>query len=288
MLDQSLKGVSLLPFEMGYLPKEFEEKAVSENNETSENKIRGLTELREMVELDISMAGIEMDDAFLIVFLRYSNYDVTEAFSRLKNLIKLKTDNEDIFSGQLFDVIVKTATDKIMIFLPYRCLDGSGILYVNIDNWIPEDFPILEVKRMAAIVLLQGIREPMNQVNGFKVIIDAKSNPWRHLRYCTFQNLYLMYFGTQCCFPGRFHSYHVVNMSFTGKFCLQMMKTVLPEEMKRKIHIHSSREELLEHFPAEVVPQEYGGQLESFDMTGWLKRAMESEKLENLCGKFPD
>ncbi|PRD20816.1 UNVERIFIED_CONTAM: hypothetical protein NCL1_53571 [Trichonephila clavipes] len=77
-------------------------------------------------------------------------------------------------------------------------------------------------------------------------------------------------------------------MSFTGKFCLQMMKTVLPEEMKRKIHIHSSRAELLEHFPAEVVPQEYGGQLESFDMTGWLKRAMESEKLENLCGKFPD
>ncbi|GFQ93125.1 hypothetical protein TNCT_513911, partial [Trichonephila clavata] len=46
-----------------------------------------------------------------------------------------------------------------------------------------------------------------------------------------------------------------------------------------QIHIHSSREELLEQFPAEVVPQEYGGQLDSFDMTGWLKKAMEPEKL---------
>ncbi|GFS72551.1 alpha-tocopherol transfer protein-like [Nephila pilipes] len=292
MLDRSLEDIQqlnqFLPFEMGYLPKEFQDKAVVEINETDENKMRGLTELREMVQLENNLTGIHIDDEFLMVFLRYAKYDITEAFSRLKNLMKLKRDNENLFSGQLYDVIVKTATDKIMIYLPYRCPDGCGILYINLDNWIPEEFSDIEVKRMAPIILLQGIREPMNQVNGFKVIIDAKSNPFRHLRYCSFQNLYLIYFGTQCCFPGRFHSYHVVNMSFTAKFCLQMMKHVLPEELKRKIHIHSSKEELLEHFPSEVIPQEYGGQLENFDMTGWLKRVMEPEKLEKMCGTFQD
>lgn len=292
MYDQRLEDVShtnqLLPFEMGYLPKEFEEKAISEFNETSENKIRGLKEIRERVEHDISMTGIEFDDEFLIIFLRYAKYDVTEAFSRLKNVIKLKKDHEPMFSGQRFDVIMKTVTDKIMIYLPYRCPDGCGIIYINLDNWVPEEFLLLEVKRMAVIIFLQGIREPMNQVNGFKIIIDAKSNPLRHLRHCTFPNLYLMYFGTQCCFPGRIHSYHVVNMSFTAKFCLQMMKTFFSEELKRKIHIHSSSEELLEYFPAEVIPKEYGGQLESFDMSGWLKRVMEPEKLEGMCGKFSD
>ncbi|GFT26785.1 alpha-tocopherol transfer protein-like [Trichonephila clavipes] len=239
MYDSSQDPVSqtnqLLPFEMGYLPKEFQEKAVSEINETLENKIRGLEELREMVKLDESLTGIELDEEFLVVFLRYAKYDIKEAFSRLKNLMKLKTDHMYMFSGQLFDIIVKTATDKILTYLPHRCPDGCGIIYLNLDNWIPEDFPTVEVKRMAPIVLLQGVREPMNQVNGFKVIIDAKSNPWRHLRHCTFENLYLMYHGSQCCFPGRFHSYHVVNMAFTGKFCYQMMKPFLPEELRRKI-----------------------------------------------------
>ncbi|GFQ68249.1 clavesin-2 [Trichonephila clavata] len=292
MSDPSQEHISRtyqpLPFEMGYLPKEFEEKAVSVNNETSENKTRGLEELREMVKLDESMDRIEMDDEFFLVFLRYARYDTKEAFARLKNVIQMKIDNALMFSGQRFDVIKKTTTDNIVTYLPYRCPDGCGILYLNLDNWIPEDFPVIEVKRMAPILLLQALHEPMNQVNGFKVIIDAKSNPWRHLRHCTFQNLYLMYYGSQCCFPGRFHSYHVVNMAFTGKFCYQMMKPFLPEEIRRKVYIHSSTEGLLEHFPVEVLPREYGGQVKDIDMTGWLKRVMEPEKLERMCGKFPD
>ncbi|GBN18426.1 hypothetical protein AVEN_82143-1, partial [Araneus ventricosus] len=90
-----------------------------------------------------------------------------------------------------------------------------------------------------------------------------------------------------CCIPGKFLSYHIVNMSFTGRFCLQLMKTVFPEELKRKIHIHASPEELLDHFPAEIIPEEYGGQLGRHDMTGWLKKVMEPEELEKLGGKFP-
>ncbi|GFS72547.1 alpha-tocopherol transfer protein-like [Nephila pilipes] len=54
MLDRCLEDIpqlnQFLPFEMGYLPKEFQDKAAFEINETDENKMRGLTELREMVQ----------------------------------------------------------------------------------------------------------------------------------------------------------------------------------------------------------------------------------------------
>ncbi|GFQ81931.1 alpha-tocopherol transfer protein-like [Trichonephila clavata] len=158
-------------------------------------------------------------------------------------------------------------------------------LYSSLDNWIPEEFPVIEVKRMAAIVTLQSIRDPMTQVNGFKAILNCKSNPIRHLRHCTPQNLYLLYHGCQNCLPARIHSYHLVNPSITSKICIEIMKHFFTEELKRKIHIHSSPEELLNFFPADILPTEYGGKLEDFDLTDWLKEVMQPEMLANLCGR---
>lgn len=62
---------------------------------------------------------------------------------------------------------------------------------------MPEEFPPEEVKRMVVISILQSLRDPMTQVNGFKVIFDVQSNPIRHLKHATPSNLYLMYYGTQ-------------------------------------------------------------------------------------------
>ncbi|GFY45308.1 alpha-tocopherol transfer protein-like [Trichonephila inaurata madagascariensis] len=118
-------------------------------------------------------------------------------------------------------------------------------LYSNSDNWIPEEFPVIEVKTFQDT---QPLRDPMTQVNGFKAILNCKSNPIRHLRHCTPQNLYLLYHGCQ-------------------------------------IHIHRSPEELLNFFPADILPTEYGGKLEDFDLTDWLKEVMQPEMLANLCGR---
>ncbi|KAF8778041.1 Clavesin-2 like protein [Argiope bruennichi] len=276
----------LFPFEMGYLPEEFQEKAIVQLNETARNKEQSLREMKDMIELDKTLLGVEIDDDLIVQFLRSEKYDVQEAFTRLKNLINFKRDNMEMFTGQRYETISKSIIDNITTYLPFRCRDGCAIIHVNVDNWIPDEFPVLEVKRMAPILLLQALREPMTQVNGFKAIINAKSNPLRHLRYCSFQNLYLMYYGSQFCLPGKFHSYHVVNMSFTGRFCLQLMRTILPEELKKKIHIHATPEQLLDHFPAEIIPEIYGGQLGRYDLTGWLKKVMEPEELEKLGGKF--
>ncbi|CAL1268602.1 unnamed protein product [Larinioides sclopetarius] len=232
------------------------------------------------------MLEVEIGDDLIVQFLRCEKYNIQEAFSRLKNLIQLKRDHMEMFTGQKYEIISKTCIYNIATFLPYRCPDGCAIFHVCLDNWFPDEFSVVELKRVGAIMLLQVFQDLMTQVNGLKAIINAKSNPLRHLKYCSFQNLYLMYHGSQLCIPGKFHSYHVVNMSFTARFCLQLMKTILPEELKRKIHIHDSTEELLDHFPVEIIPEEYGGQLDRYDITGWLKKVMDPEELEKLGGKF--
>ncbi|GBM38011.1 hypothetical protein AVEN_159765-1, partial [Araneus ventricosus] len=78
------------------------------------------------------MLGVEIGDDLIVQFLRCEKYDVQEAFSRLKNLIQLKRDHMEIFTGQKYEIIAKTCIDNIATFLPFRCPDGCAIFHVCI------------------------------------------------------------------------------------------------------------------------------------------------------------
>ncbi|GFU19492.1 alpha-tocopherol transfer protein-like, partial [Nephila pilipes] len=186
-----------LPFQMGYLPERFEEKVSIVTKETPRNRLKGLQMMKELMKNDKTFDDTEFDDDFLRLFLRCEEYSIKASFGRLKNIMNLKRDHQYMFTNQLYENIEITFTKNIVTFLPYRCQDGCVVAHINLDNWVPEEFPVIEVKRMAVILLLQSLRDPMTQVNGFKAIINAKSNPIRHLRHCTPQNLYLLYHGCQ-------------------------------------------------------------------------------------------
>ncbi|GIY14698.1 alpha-tocopherol transfer protein-like [Caerostris darwini] len=286
MLVKKIEGLSdeteVLPFEVGHLPERFQQEVLNKTNETPERKLKGLQKLKQLIKSENIFDDTEFDEDFLVLFLRSEDYDVLSALQRLKNAVALKKSYVEMFSDQVYENIAITFTKNITTFLPYRCPDGCAVMYINLDNWIPEEFPVAEVKRMAPILLLQALRDPMTQVNGFKVIIDAKSNPLRH---CSFQNIYLMYHGSQYCLPGKFHSYHLVNQSATSRFCIALMKPFFSEELKNKIHIHSSPEELLDFFPSYMIPTRYGGKLGDYDLTPWLRKAMKPEVLSNLLGR---
>ncbi|GFY69695.1 alpha-tocopherol transfer protein-like [Trichonephila inaurata madagascariensis] len=239
MLEKNSEDVStekdILPFRMGYLPERFQEKLPIITKETPENKITGLQMLKELIKNDKDFDDIEFDDDFLRLFLRCEEYNIKFSFGRLKNVLNLKKDHPYMFENQLYENTSISFTKNIVTLLPYRCPDGCAIFHINLDNWIPEEFPVIEVKRMAPIVTLQPLRDPMTQVNGFKAILNCKSNPIRHLRHCTPQNLYLLYHGCQNCLPARIHSYHIVNPSITSRVCIEIMKHFFTEELKRKV-----------------------------------------------------
>ncbi|GBN27731.1 Alpha-tocopherol transfer protein-like [Araneus ventricosus] len=289
MLDKNPKAMStgkeVLPFSMGYLPESFQQKSFNELNDTPQNRIEGLQEIKKLMKAEEIFGDMEFDDEYLVMFLRCQSYDVKAAFERLKNMLSLKKSHMFMFTHQKYENIEICFIKNIVRFLPYRCPDGCAAMLINVDNWKPEEFPVVEVKRMAPILLFHALRDPMTQVNGFKAIIDAKSNPLKHLKHCTFQNLYLMYHGSQNCVPGIFHEYHLVNPSVLSRFCLSMWMPFLSEELKKKIHIHSSPKGLLDFFPPHMIPTCYGGELGDYDMTPWLREAMQPEMLETICGK---
>ncbi|KAF8778722.1 alpha-tocopherol transfer protein-like [Argiope bruennichi] len=277
-------GEEILPFEIDTIPEYFLKKAEAELGESTEKKMQGLREIRELAQNDKHTRNYEFDDDFLIQYLRARKYNATRAFTQLKALVQLKKKNPQIFTDFNFEKTSKTINDKTITLLPWRCQDGCAILLIQLDNWYPETFPVEEVKRACAVWLMQSLREPMTQINGFKAILDVKSNPFRHLRHCTPNNIWLIYHGSQECVPGRYKEVHIVNTSATFKAAWFIIKSFMSDKLKKRIIFHNNSKTLINYFPKEILPTQYGGELEKYDMTSWLRKAMAPEKLALIGG----
>ncbi|GIY21467.1 hypothetical protein CDAR_184561 [Caerostris darwini] len=235
--------------------------------------------------------NIEFDDDFLLHYLRVRKYNVARAFTQLKALVALKKKHPLMFTNFSYDKTVKAAYDKDISVLPWRCQDGCAVLLVELDNWNPEELPVEEIKRASILYLAGSLRNLMIQINGFKVIYDLKSNPLRHVKYCTPKNLYLLYHGTQR--RARL-SWTREQVSWTRQRWAPVLITddfrfTLESNSGRgdgiRMIFHKTPKTLLNYFPKAVLPKQYGGDLQNYDMSSWLKKAMAPEKLAALGGR---
>ncbi|KAG8193132.1 hypothetical protein JTE90_004955 [Oedothorax gibbosus] len=279
------KGVEILPLEMGYLPEFFQKKAELELDETPEKIIEYTNQIREMIKQDNKLMDYDFDDDWIVQYLRCRKFNVEKTFQRLKIAKSWINKYPEAYTNYSFDETIRTISDRICTVLPWRCHEGCAIVLIELDNWRPNLFPVDAMKRMFVLLVLQALKaEPMTQVNGFKVIIDVKCSSIRYLRHCTPQNMYMLYSGIFEVSPGRFKAIHVVNDSLTFKTAWLIIKQFMSSKVKERVHFHSSKKTLLDLFPKDVLPVSFGGDLENYDQTAWLKNRMTPEALASLGG----
>lgn len=68
---------------------------------------------------------IEFHDDFLRQFLRQSKYNVPKSYKRLKDFIKFRRENENVFKN--VENITKSIDYQFCTPLPWRCEDGCTI-----------------------------------------------------------------------------------------------------------------------------------------------------------------
>ncbi|GIX85466.1 hypothetical protein CEXT_540021 [Caerostris extrusa] len=265
-------GEEILPFEIETVPEYFRKKAEVELLDTPDRRAQGLLEIEELLKNDEHTKDIEFDDDILLQYLRVRKYNVARAFTQLKALVALKKKHPLMFTNFSYDKTVKAAYDKVISVLPWRCQDGCAILLIEFDNWNPEELPVEEIKRASILYLAGSLRYNMTQINGFKAIYDLKSNPLRHVKYCTPENLYLLYHATQECVAARYKEIHFVNLSVTFRAIWFVMKHFLSDKLKQRMIFHKTPKTLLNYFPKVVLPKQYGGDLQNYDMSSWLKK----------------
>ncbi|GBN59081.1 hypothetical protein AVEN_68993-1 [Araneus ventricosus] len=121
----TLEGKEIFPLEIGYLPQFAVKKCEEELNETPEGKMRGIQELRSLLQRNLKSKGIDFYDDFLVAYLRRSKYRVKDAQQQILNLIHFH-ETENIFGG-VPDEYLDVPSSKNLTLLPMRCQDACAL-----------------------------------------------------------------------------------------------------------------------------------------------------------------
>ncbi|XP_055943720.1 clavesin-2-like isoform X2 [Argiope bruennichi] len=279
-----LQEKELLPFEIDYLPEFAAKKCQEELNETPERKIKGIQELRALLQRNPKTSALEFHDDFLVAYLRRNKYRTKDALQQILKSQQLVEAESDLFRGVPEEYLDSPAF-KNFYPLPVRCQDGCGLIYFGIGKWDPTELPLKQLKQMIVMFLAQALRDPMNQINGFKVLYDLEGLSTRHIKYITPQNMLLLYNGAVNTAPARYKAVHVINQSPLVKFFWSFVRPILTEKIKSRVHFHKNKEELLDYFPRCVLPVDFGGNVRENETINWIRRANKDQEKFTLCGQ---
>ncbi|CAL1278026.1 unnamed protein product [Larinioides sclopetarius] len=154
-----------------------------------------------------------------------------------------------------------------------------------LSKWDPSELPIERLKQTIVMVVCQALRDPMTQINGFKVIYDLDGLSYKHWKYFTPHNLFLFYNGIVNCSPARYKEVYIINENILLKLIWRVIKPVMSEKIKSRIRFLSNPEELLDYFPRCIMSSEYGGDILEADIKDWIKRANKEQQKFTLRGQ---
>ncbi|CAL1275441.1 unnamed protein product [Larinioides sclopetarius] len=270
--DTISESEELLPFHVKSIPKSVAKKCEEELNETPDKKTKALQDLRSMLQRNRETTGIRFHDDFLSQFLRRNKYRMTDTYQNVQNFVIINRKESFLFKS-VPDQYLHLPSSKVLVLLPKRCPDGCTIVKSQIGKWNPREIPFEHFQSLLAVMFVQLLRDPMTQINGFKIIHDFKDTSIHLLKFCSPRNLQLLYHGAINCAPARYKQIHFVNDSIVLKTLWAILKPFLSEKIRNRVVFHSSPEGLLDYFPRSVLPTEYGGTLRESDTEDFLKTA---------------
>ncbi|GIY21457.1 retinaldehyde-binding protein 1 [Caerostris darwini] len=274
----------VLPFEIDYLPEFARRKLEVELKETPENREKALAELKKLTSADKATSDYNFEEDLLIQYLRHSKYDVSRAINHIRNYVILRKKNLRLFQSIPDEYFQSKVSTQFVMPLPKRSPDGCTIVLTRTGMWDPREMAYNDLVRLSMMTFLQFLRDPMTQVNGFKVIHDFQGTSLQHYRYCTPYNLHFLFYATVDCIPARYAEIHFINESFVLRAVWALTKNFLSEKIRNRVYFHKNVEELHQFFPRSVLPVEYGGELQDIN-TNWSRRANKEHETNDMEGQ---
>lgn len=223
-----------------------------------------LQSFRELV-LNDKQLYCPTDDIFLLSFLRGRKFDRERAHKLLKNYYSARKHYTETFTN-FNPYSVKKCTDtKIMGFLKHTDQNGRAIGIGRASHWDSSKFHVKEILRAMLVHLDLLLVNPLTQINGFCLILDAKKLSWRHIIQLTPTTAYLIVSTIFGSYPLRYKAIHVVNIGTLVQAFLAAFLPFLPYKLKKRIHMHQDFESLHKFIYPKYLPEDYGGELPPFD-----------------------
>ncbi|GFU58724.1 alpha-tocopherol transfer protein [Nephila pilipes] len=273
--EEMTKAKGFLPFHLDHIPSKILQKAKEELNETDENRIAALEQLRQYIK-DENKLKCPMEEEYLIQFLRARKFDAKRAFSLLQNKFQVKKSYSELYDSIDVDALKKLYARGPGYCFPFRDPDGCVVVALVLAKWNPDEAHISTGLTALTALLLDLVDDPATQICGVRILVDVKGFCVRQMRQLTPRYIHLLSRALRNCLPVRFKGIHIYNENVIFQYIWSVLKLVLTEKIRNRVHFHGNNQKNLhKSIPKDILSADYGGDNTDFNGGEWCLNEME-------------
>lgn len=243
------------------LPTELAKIARDELNENPKTICGDLQLLKEWISKQPHLKA-RTDDQWLIALLRGCKYSVERVKKKLDLYYTLRTTAPDL------TLRIKPTDPKFIDFFRLgTCLIlpkpkdklFPRVILIRAGAYNPATHNVADVMCMLYyLVQILVVEDDVATVLGTKIVVDYEGVTMNHFSQAP-PLLRKMVAVAQDSMPLRLKGSHHMNLPSGIEKIFTLVSTFLNEKAKQRLKIHKNQDELTEHIPKEILPEEYGG-----------------------------
>lgn len=255
-------------------------------SDTAENALdsvatKSFTELKELLQGEPGIEAL-IDDAYLLLFLRFSKYDVTAALDIVKKYCALRTSAPYLFEGLTEPEKLRELTQDLITVLPRKNLHGGPVVLFKPGKWQPSRVTYKQMAQAQVLCLYHASRDPAAQTACVSLVSDFEGWSFTNMRYVELgvTRDYLYY--AQNCLPAPVNETHIIRQPTSFNILYTFTRPFMSDEMVKTLRFHGKNlQRFHEDVPPDTLPREYGGTAPSTDWDAFWKNISQERTVDD-------
>ncbi|XP_077519323.1 alpha-tocopherol transfer protein-like [Amblyomma americanum] len=250
------------------MPPSQEDGACDKSEDTRTTEADALNQLRELVAGEPSL-DCAAEEAFLLKFLRAKKGNAHVAYRTIKRHFEARRKNPDMFEGVdpysiPFDVVCQK--QRLVTVSREKDAKGRAVILLKIGAWNSEECPLNEFFRIGIAHAAYILFDEAVQLNGVVCVMDFKGLSINHMLHYTPAVIKQLLSLVQDCCPIRLKGIYVINHPQLFHLLFAIAKRFMKAKLVSRIHLFGyDLNKLRDLVPDDVIPEESGSMLESYD-----------------------
>ncbi|KAF5293981.1 hypothetical protein FQR65_LT10952 [Abscondita terminalis] len=262
------------------VPKDLQKIARAELNEIPNRVKNDIAYIRNWL-LEQHHLIARTDDHTLLVFLRYCKFSLEETKTKIDLYYSIKTAFPRIFTNRdpfqpKFQYILQ---NNIVSFLP-KLSNGPVLLLVRVANGNPDIFSVEDALKFGLLLADIMFRFDVNSnIVGHALLVDLKDIPTKYFLQITPTFIKKVITCFVNVYPLSIKAVYFINVPSSLLTAFNILKSFLSSKLKDRFFCYGSDNlnVIQKHYPACVMPTEYGGEAGPFaDLCAQLKAIVET------------
>lgn len=238
--------------------------AEHELGENKSTRKKALKELREWILSEGSRFDSlkNVPDTFLLRFLRMQKMDVKKAGDVLENYIRFRSNTPEWF--EKLDIQEERISELIrsgyLFVLPQRDASGRRVIFSRAASLDASKFTAADVMRVHLLTFEGLLIDEECQINGVTYIMDEVNTNWSHITIWTPSEVTKAFSCSEKSIPIRHRQINFIGLPWIMGIVFRFAKSLLSTKLRKRLFTWTDIDKVKEFIPANILPNEYGGE----------------------------